>query len=47
MTNEERRRRFEEDRKMIALKYTLIKLGTAVILIALGYAAISFFTFLI
>ena len=47
MTNEERRRRLEEDRKMIALKYTLIKIGTVVILIALGYAAISFFTFLI
>ena len=47
MTDEERRRRFEEDRRMIALKYTLIKIGTAVILIALGYAAISFFTFLI
>ena len=47
MTNEERRKRFEEDRKMIALKYTLIKIGTVVILIALGYAAISFFTFLI
>ena len=45
MTNEERRRRFEEDMKMIALKFTLIKIGTVVILIALGYAAISFLHF--
>lgn len=47
MTNEERRKRFEEGMRMINLKYTLIKIGTAVILIALGCAAISFFTFLI
>lgn len=47
MTNKERMKKFEEDMKMIALKYTLIKIGTAVILIALGFAVISFFTLLI
>lgn len=47
MTNKERRKRFEEDMKMITLKYILLKIGAAVILIALGCAAISFFTFLI
>ena len=43
MTDEERRKRFEEGMRMINLKYTLIKIGTAVILIVLGCAAISFF----
>ena len=47
MTDKERMKKFEEDMKMIALKYTLIKIGTATILIALGCAAISFFPFLI
>ena len=42
MTDKERMKKFEEDMKMITLKYTLIKIGTVVILIALGYAALSY-----